>query len=72
MELARKHFFRFKRASRTAANASHENYSWGMNFGAMELNTFIHDLEQQWMANQTHGPVRDWDKRPFHCIQIRK
>ncbi len=54
----------------------HNNDSWGMNSGAMELNAMIHDLdiilEQQRMANQTRGPVRDGDKRPFHCIQIRK
>jgi hypothetical protein len=46
--------------------------SWGMNFSVMELYASIHDLEQQQMANQTRGPVRDGDKRPFHCIQIRR
>jgi hypothetical protein len=30
-----------------------------MNFSAMELYALIHDLEQQRMANQTRGPVRD-------------
>ncbi len=49
-----------------------ENDSRRMNFGAMELNAMIHDLEQQEMANQTRGPVRDGYKRPFRCIQIRK
>jgi hypothetical protein len=48
--------------------SGHENDSWGMNFGAMELYALIHDLGQQRMANQTRGPVRDGDKRPFHCI----
>jgi hypothetical protein len=38
----------------------------------MELYALIHDLEQQRMANQMRRPVRDGDKRPFHCIQIRK
>ena len=52
--------------------SGHENDSRRMNFGAMELNAMIHDLEQQEMANQTRGPVRDGYKRPFHCIRIRK
>jgi hypothetical protein len=38
----------------------------------MQLYALINDLEQQRMANQTRGPVRDEDKRAFHCIQIRK
>ncbi len=59
--------------------SGHENDFWGMNFRAiitaMELYALLrllHDLEQQRMANQTRGPVRDGDKRPFYCIQIRK
>ena len=52
--------------------SGHENDFWGMNFSAMELYASIHDLEQQRMANQTRGPVRDGGKRPCHCIPIRK
>ncbi len=58
----------FLRVQEVKSYSGHENDSWGMNFSAMELNAMIHDLEQQLMANQTRGPVRDGDKRPFHCI----
>jgi hypothetical protein len=62
----------FLRVQQGKSYSGLENDSRRMNFGAMELNAMIHDLEQQEMANQTRGPVRDGYKRPFHCIPIRK